>query len=60
MMKHHGEIDMSDFEIVFSKIIQADDFFDAVDAAKELENSEILTVSLIPPEVDDDDPIYDG
>lgn len=51
---------MSNFEIVFAKTIAADDFFEAVDKAKELQDCEILTVTSIPPEVDDDDPIYDG
>ena len=51
---------MSDFEIVFSRIIQANDFFDAVDVARELEDGEILTVSLIPPEVDGNESIYNG
>lgn len=59
-MIHRGEINMSNFEIVFAKTIAADDFFEAVDKAKELQDCEILTVTSIPPEVDDDDPIYDG
>ena len=59
MMKNHGGIDMSNFEIVFAKTVEAEDFFDAVDEAKKIEDCEILTVTAIPPEVDDDDPIYD-
>ncbi len=43
---------MEEYEIVYAKIIEAEDFFDAVDKAK-CENVEILTVSRLPPEIDD-------
>lgn len=43
---------MRDFEVIYAKIIQAEDFFDAVEKAKN-EDSEILTVSEVPPEEDD-------
>lgn len=43
---------MEDYEIVYAKIIQAKDFFDAVDRAKG-EGVEVLTVSRIPPEIED-------
>lgn len=48
---------MTIFEVIYAKTIEADDFFDAVDKAKKIDCNEILTVSAIPDEVDDD--VYD-
>lgn len=44
---------MSEFEIIYCKIIEAEDFFDAVEKAKN-EEAEILSVSEVPTEADDD------
>lgn len=38
---------MAKFEIIFSDIVEADDFFDAVDMAKQKNQFEILSVSAI-------------
>ena len=46
---------MEDYEVVYEKIIKAESFFDAVERAK-VDDVEILTVSRIPPEIDD---VYD-
>ena len=43
---------MKNFEIVYAEIIEAEDFFDAVDKAKK-EGREVLSVSEAPEEVDD-------
>lgn len=43
---------MDEYEVVYAKIIEAEDFFDAVDKAK-CENTEVLTVSKLPPEIED-------
>ena len=40
------------FEIVYAEIIEAEDFFDAVDKAKK-DGREVLSVSEAPEEVDD-------
>ena len=47
---------MEEFEIVYAKVIEANDFFDAVEKAMN-EGAEVLTVSRVPVEVDD---VYDG
>ena len=43
---------MEEFEVVFAKIIEAEDFFDAIERVKN-EDVEVLTVSKLPPEVED-------
>ena len=43
---------LKNFEIVYAEIIEAEDFFDAVDKAKK-EGREVLSVSEAPEEVDD-------
>lgn len=43
---------MAKFEIIFSDIVEADDFFDAVDIARKKNNVEILTVSALSEEDD--------
>lgn len=43
---------MEEFEVVYAEIIQAEDFFDAIDKVK-TEGVEVLTVSKLPPEVED-------
>ena len=50
MMKNHGGINMSKFEVIYSKIIDANDFFDAIEKA-EKEDAKLLTVSSL----DDED-----
>lgn len=47
---------MEDFEIVYAKVIQAEDFFDAIEKSQK-DGIEILTVSKVPPEIED---VYDG
>ena len=44
------------FEIVYAKIIEAEDFFDAVDKAKQEEGVEVISVSEAP---EDDDYVFD-
>ena len=41
------------FEVVYAEIIEAEDFFDAVDKAK-VEGREVISVSEMPEELDDD------
>ena len=41
------------FEVVYVEVIEAEDFFDAVDKAK-LKGHEVLSVSEAPEELDDD------
>lgn len=43
---------MREFEVIYAKIIEADDFFDAVEKAKQ-EDAEILSVSEAPIEEED-------
>lgn len=43
---------MEEYEVVYAKIIEAEDFFDAVEKAK-CEKVEVLTVSKLPPEIED-------
>lgn len=43
---------MREFEVIYAKIIEAEDFFDAVEKAKQ-EDAEILSVSEAP--IDDED-----
>ena len=45
---------MPEFEIIFAEKVIAEDFFDAVEIAQKKQGVEILTVSAIPPEVDED------
>ena len=44
---------MKKFEIVYAKIIEAEDFFDAVEKAK-CENIEIISVSEAPEDIEDE------
>lgn len=41
------------FEVVYAEIIEAEDFFDAVEKAK-VEGREIISVSEVPEELDDE------
>ena len=43
---------MRDFEVIYAKVIEAEDFFDAVEKAKQ-EDAEILSVSEAPVEEED-------
>lgn len=47
---------MAEFEVVFAKIIEAEDFFDAVDKVKSVDAT-ILNVSALPEEEED---VYEG
>ncbi len=51
-MMNHGGFKMRDFEVIYVKVIEAEDFFDAVEKAKQ-EDAEILSVSEAP--IDDED-----
>lgn len=44
---------MRNFEVIYAEIIEAEDFFSAVEKAKK-EGREIISVSEAPEEVDDD------
>ena len=46
-------ITMRKFEVVYAEIIEAEDFFDAVEKAKRI-GREILSVSEAPEEIDDE------
>lgn len=52
MMMNHGGLKMKDFEVIYVKIIEAEDFFDAVEKAKQ-EDAEILSVAEAPIEEED-------
>lgn len=41
------------FEVIFAKKIEAEDFFDAVEAAKAVDDVEVLSVSQISEEEED-------
>lgn len=51
-MMNHGGLKMKDFEVIYAKIIEAEDFFDAVEKAKR-EDAEILSVAEAPIEEED-------
>ena len=51
MINHGGLRDMREFEVIYAKMIEAEDFFDAVERAKQ-EDAEILSVSEAPIEED--------
>lgn len=44
---------MRNFEVVYAEIIEAEDFFDAVEKAKK-EGREVISVSEAPDDLDDD------
>lgn len=44
---------MRKFEVVYAKIIEAEDFFDAVDKAKQL-GIEVISVSEAPEDIEDE------
>lgn len=48
---------MKKFEIVYAKIIEAEDFFDAVDKAKN-EHTEIISVSEAPDDIEEEEYVY--
>lgn len=52
MMMNHGGFKMRDFEVIYAKVIEAEDFFDAVEKAKQ-EDAEILSVAEAPVEEED-------
>lgn len=47
---------MAKFEIIFSDIVEADDFFDAVEKAQEMNKYVVLSVSALS---EDDDYVFE-
>ena len=45
---------MRNFEVVYAEIIEAEDFFDAIEKIKNQEGKEVISVSEAPEEIDDD------
>lgn len=43
---------MAEFEVIFAKVLEADDFFDAVEKVKNVDAT-ILNVSVLPEEEED-------
>lgn len=49
-----GTIKMRFFEVIYAEIVEAEDFFDAVEKSKKI-GREIISISEAPLEEDDDD-----